>query len=65
MLTLCKAVLAASTGQLIVFTVLHELVNFTILYLLYYKIGLVLDYCAQLLRNISVLSMFKAWYDCW
>lgn len=59
MLTLCKAVLAASMGQMIVFTKLHELVNFTILYLLYYKIGLVLDYFAQLLMNISVLSTFK------
>ena len=59
MLTLCKAVLAAPMGQLIVFTKLHELVNFTILYLLYYKIGLVLDYFAQLSMNINVLSMFK------
>ena len=59
MLTLCKAVLAALMGQLIVFTKLHELVNFTILYLLYYKIGLVLDYFAQLSMNINVLSMFK------
>ena len=59
MLTLCKAVLEAPMGQLIVFTKLHELVNFTILYLLYYKIGLVLDYFAQLSMNINVLSMFK------
>ena len=60
MLTLCKAVLAAPVGQLIIFTKLHELVNFTILYLLYCKIGLVLDYFAQLLMNINVLITFKA-----
>ena len=52
MLTLCKSVLAASMGQLLVFTILHELVNYTILYLLHYKIGLVSDYFAQLLMNM-------------